>query len=180
MTEQEHSHGWAWQGLCPSTGEPGRSKWVVPYKRALLQTEIILNFIRCSFGWLFSDNPTGEEAACGGPGLAWLHVWGRLDIPLSSLKIHWMRLMVENLTKNYLATALVDIPAVSMPITHSFNLRHLWYCAVTQLHILWDFNIHTTRCTCVMIMLFNQRLDMPHLSRGWIILVKEKCLLTRM
>uniref|UniRef100_A0A8C7E1G8 Rhotekin a n=1 Tax=Oncorhynchus kisutch TaxID=8019 RepID=A0A8C7E1G8_ONCKI len=25
-------------------------------------------------GWLVSDNPAGEEAGCGGPGLAWLHV----------------------------------------------------------------------------------------------------------
>jgi hypothetical protein len=30
--------------------------------------------------------------------------------------------------------------------------------------------IFATRCTCVMIMLFNQLLDMPHLSGGWIIL----------
>jgi hypothetical protein len=25
-------------------------------------------------GWLVSDNPAGEEARCGGPGLALLHV----------------------------------------------------------------------------------------------------------
>ncbi|KAM9443127.1 lysophospholipase D GDPD1 isoform 1-T2 [Salvelinus alpinus] len=31
--------------------------------------------------------------------------------------------------------------------------------------------VTNTRCTCVMIML----LEMPHLSRGWIILAKEKC-----
>ena len=24
--------------------------------------------------WLVSDNPAGDEAGCGGPGLAWLHV----------------------------------------------------------------------------------------------------------
>jgi hypothetical protein len=29
-----------------------------------------------------------------------------------------------------------------------------------------------------MIMLFNQLLDIPHLSGGWIILAKEKCSLT--
>ena len=43
--------------------------------------------------------------------------------------------MVEKLTLNYLATALVDIPAASMPIAHSLNLRHLW-CCVTKLNIL--------------------------------------------
>jgi hypothetical protein len=26
------------------------------------------------FRWLVSDDPTGEEPGCGGPGLAWLHV----------------------------------------------------------------------------------------------------------
>ena len=25
-------------------------------------------------GWLVSDNPVGEEAGWGGPGLVWLHV----------------------------------------------------------------------------------------------------------
>ena len=54
-------------------------------------------------------------------------------------------------------------------------------CCVTKLHILeWPFIVHSTRCTCVMIMLFNQLLDMPHLSGGWIILAKEKCSLTGM
>ena len=69
--------------------------------------------------------------------------------------------MVENLTLHSLATALVDIPALSL------NLRHLWRC-VTKLHILeWPFIVHTTRCSCVIIMLFNQLFDMPHLSGGW-------------
>ena len=49
-------------------------------------------------------------------------------------------------------------------------------CCVTKLHLLeWPFIVPSTRCTCIMIMLFNQLLDMPHLSGGWIILVKEKC-----
>jgi hypothetical protein len=60
------------------------------------------------------------------------------------------------------------------------NLRHLWHCAVTKLHILeWPF-VPSTRYTYVMIMLFNQLLDMPHLSGGWMIFAKEKCSLTGM
>ena len=56
------------------------------------------------------------------------------------------------------------------------HLRHLWHCVVTKLHILeWYFIVPSTRCICVMTMLFNQLLDMPHLAAGWIILVKEKC-----
>ena len=59
------------------------------------------------------------------------------------------------------------------------NLRHLW-CCLTKLHILeWSFIAPSTRCTCVMIMLFNQLLDIPHLSGGWIILAKEKMLTNR-
>ena len=38
----------------------------------------------------------------------------------------------------------------------------------------------STRCTCVLIMPFNQFLDKQHLSGGWIILAKEKCSLTGM
>ena len=36
-----------------------------------------------------------------------------------------------------------------------------------------------TRSTCVMIMLFNHILDMPHFSGGWIILKKAKMLTNR-
>ena len=34
------------------------------------------------------------------------------------------------------------------------NLRCLWHCVVWQLHILVAFIVHSTRCTCVIIMLF--------------------------
>jgi hypothetical protein len=44
-------------------------------------------------------------------------------------------------------------------------------CCVTKLHILeWPFIVPSTRCTCVMIVLFNQLLDLPHL----IILAEKK------
>ena len=81
--------------------------------------------------------------------------------------------MVEKLTSNYLATALVDIPAVNMP-TENFKTS-VALCCVTKLHILeWPVIVPSTRCTCVMIMLFHQLLDMPHQSGGWMILAKEK------
>ena len=76
--------------------------------------------------------------------------------------------MVEKLTLNYLATALMDIPAVGMPITCS--LTSVALCCVTKRHILeWPFIVSSTRCTFIMIMLFNQLIDMPHLPGGWII-----------
>ena len=50
-----------------------------------------------------------------------LRLWGRLDILPNSLKWHLRQLMVDKLAFNSLATALVDIPAVSMPIAHTLK-----------------------------------------------------------
>ena len=90
--------------------------------------------------------------------------------------------MVEKLTLNSLETALVDIPAVSMPIARFLKIEtSVALCCVTKLHILErPFVVPSTRCTCVMYMLFNQLLDMSHLSGGRIILAKDKCSLTGM
>jgi hypothetical protein len=51
--------------------------------------------------------------------------------------------------------------------------------------VLFDKTAHfrvapSSRCTCVITMLFNQLLDIPHLSGGWIILAKEECSITGM
>ena len=76
--------------------------------------------------------------------------------------------MVEKLTCSYLATTLVENPAVSMPIACSIktsDIRGIALCEKTA-HFRVAFIVHSTRCTCVMIMLFNQLLDMPHLSDG--------------
>ena len=89
--------------------------------------------------------------------------------------------MVEKLTLNSLATARGHSCSEHANFTLPQNLRHLWHCVVTKLCILeWLFIVPSTRCTCVMIMLFNQLLDMPHLSSRLIILAKEKCSLTGM
>ena len=54
--------------------------------------------------------------------------------------------MVETRTLNYLATALVDIPAVSMPIARPLR-KSVALCCVTKPHILLAFycpqhNVH--------------------------------------
>ncbi len=68
-------------------------------------------------------------------GYMCLRLWGWLDVLPNSLKCFWRRLMVEKWTFNSRATALVDIPAVSMPIATSVTL-----CCVIKLHILeWPF-----------------------------------------
>ncbi len=69
--------------------------------------------------------------------------------------------MVEKLTFNSRVTALVDIPAVSMPIARSLKTCDI--CGI-KLHILeWPFIVASLRHTCAIIMLSNHYLDMPHL-----------------
>jgi hypothetical protein len=46
----------------------------------------------------------------------------QLDVQPISLKRFWRRLMVEKLTLKSLATALEDIPAVSIPIARSLEI----------------------------------------------------------
>ena len=56
--------------------------------------------------------------------LGWCgYMWSVVVRPVltNSLKQCWRQLMVEKLTFNSLATALVDIPAVSMPIAGSLK-----------------------------------------------------------
>ncbi len=96
-------------------------------------------------------------------GYTWSAVMRRLDVLPNSLKCLWRRLMVENLTFNSRATALVDIPAVSMPITPSKLETSVTLCCVIKLHILeWPYIVASLRHTCVIIMLSIQHLVMPH------------------
>ncbi len=79
-----------------------------------------------------------------------LRLWGRLDVLPNSLKCLWRRLMVEKLTFNSRATALVDIPAVSMPIARTLktcdicgivlcdktaHFRVAFYCGQPKAHL---------------------------------------------
>jgi hypothetical protein len=80
----------------------------------------------------------------------------------------------RGINNQFSATALVDIPAVSMPIVRSLKTWDIY--GIVSRGLDRPFIVPSTRCTCVK--LFNQFLDMPHLSGGWIILEKEKCSLT--
>ncbi len=90
------------------------------------------------------------------------------------------RLIVEKLTFNSRATALVDIPAVSMPITRSLKIvTSVTLCCVIKLHILeWPFIVASLRHNCAIIMLSNQHLDITPV-RWMDYLAKEKCSLTQ-
>ncbi len=95
-----------------------------------------------------------------------LRLWGRLDVLPNSLKRLWRRLMVEKWTFNSRATALVDIPAVSIQLHAPSELAtSVALCCVIKLHILeWPFIVASLRHTCAIIMLSNQHLNMPHLN----------------
>ena len=75
-----------------------------------------------------------------------------------------------------------DIPTDSMQIARSFIIRDI--CGIVlcdkTAHFRVAFIVPSTRCTCILIMRFNQLIDMPHLSGGWIILANEKCSLKGM
>jgi hypothetical protein len=77
--------------------------------------QILLSFISCQGGWsqtfLQVKKPDVEV-------LGWL-VGRNFQI---FIKQRWRRLMVEKLTFNSLATSLVKVPAVNMPITRSIVL----------------------------------------------------------
>ncbi len=77
--------------------------------------------------WLVSDYHGGEDAECGSPGLVWLHVVcgceaGRMYCQI----LRWRWLMVEKWTLNSRATALVDIPVVSMSIARSLKSCNIY------------------------------------------------------
>ena len=81
------------------------------------------------FHQLVSDDLAGEEAVCGSPGRAWLHVVVR---PVKFSKTT-LEAAYRKLTLNSLESVLMDIPVVGLPTAQSLNLRHLWHCVVTQL-----------------------------------------------
>ncbi len=112
--------------------------------------------------WLVSDDLGGEYAGCG--CYMWSVVVRPLELLPNSLKRLWRRFMVEKWTFDSWATALVDIPAVSMPIARSLktcDICGIVLCFAAQmLHILErPFIVASLRHTCAIIMLSNQHLD---------------------
>lgn len=70
--------------------------------------------------------------------------------------------MVVKGTLCLFATALVNIPAVSMPMARCIRTCDIGgtvLCDQTE----WLLIMTNTRHTCVVMMLFNQRHDVPHL-----------------
>jgi hypothetical protein len=68
------SHGWAWEGIAPPTGEPGPANQNECFSTKVLYYRQTPKFHHLS-GWLVSDDPAG----CVG--------WAGVDIPAVSMQI---------------------------------------------------------------------------------------------
>ena len=128
------------------------------------------------FTTLTSANPSSTQHDTRG-----LRLRGRLDILPHVLNVVGGDLRQRH-TVNYLATALVGIPAVRMPIASSLKTRDI--CCIVFCDkpncFQWHLIVPSTRCPCVIIMQFTQLVEMPHQSSVCIIQAKEKCSLTGM
>lgn len=122
--------------------------------------------------WLEKARVFREAHKSVNSSLKW---FGRLNVLPNSLRHLWTWLIVRAFTS--LATALVDIPAVSMPI--ACFLKTCDICGILLPDILeWPFIVAILRHTWAIILLSIQQLDMPHLWAGWIISATEKRSLT--
>ncbi len=123
-------------------------------------------------GWLVSGDLGGEDAGCGGPGLVWL-TWSVVVRPVgctakfseTPLEMAYGREMNIKFTGNIWWTFLQSACQLHAP---SKLAESVALCCVIKLHILeWPFIAASLRHTCVIIMLSNHHLDMPHLWGEW-------------
>ena len=135
------SMDFTWLGIDPPTEEPGPANQNEFFpilglhyrqKNSSVSSAVCVAGLRRSHWWRSQmwRSWAGMITRC-------LWLWGRLDVLPNSQKWCWRQLMVEKLTLNSLTKALVDIPAVSMPIARSLKIETsvALYC-VTKLHIL--------------------------------------------
>jgi hypothetical protein len=109
-----------------------------------------------------------------------LWLWGRLDILPNSLKCleaAYGREINIQISGNISGGHSCSQHANCMLPQ---NLSHLWHCVVCKTAHFRVALYCSKHKRCAMSMVFNQLLDMPHLSGGWIILAKSKYSLTGM
>lgn len=123
-------------------------------------------------GWLVSEHLAGDEAGCAGPpGLAWSAVVRPVRWTAKFPEIGDWRLIFKSR-----ATTLVAIPTANCTVRSLKACSSIALCYVLKLHTLeGPFIVTSPGHTCVIITLFNEHCDRPHLSGGWVILAKEQC-----
>ena len=165
MTGKGGSRWWTWEVIGPPiwepgphTGEPGpaNQKYIFAgkslyyrYKYSSVSSAVRVAGLRQSRRWRSRMWRSWAGVVAGG-----LRLWGRLDLLQNYLKRYWgERLMLEKLTFNSLAIALVDISAVSMTIAHALktwgicdivlcektaHFRVTFYCPQYKVHLYND------------------------------------------
>lgn len=130
------------------------------------------------FGWLVSDDHGGEQAGCGGPGLARLHGVCDCEAGWMHYQILWnafadgLRERNENSIQGQQLWWTFFRPACRLHAP-SKPATSLAACCLIKLHFSeWPW---IAASTCAVFMSSHQHLGIPVLWGGLFILAKEKC-----
>jgi hypothetical protein len=136
MTGQGLSHGWAGEGIGLPAGEPGppTHNEFFPTK-GLYYRQILLSFVSCLGGWSQTIPPVKKLDVLDWRGPMWSSVVKPVGLP-SSLKRHWeVAYSREMNIELYGIISGGHCCSQHANCTLPLNLRCIWHCCVTQLHI---------------------------------------------
>jgi hypothetical protein len=168
-SEQGWSHGWDWEDKGPPTGEPDPAnqneffpKKAIYYRQNVswISSVVLVAGLRRSHRWRSRMWRSWAVVVTRGVRLC-----GRLAKLSKTMLVaaygRWMNIKLSgNSSGGHSCSQHAD--CISLKTWDIYSIVF-----VTKLHILeWPCIVPSTKCTCVMIMLFNQLLYMPHLPGG--------------